>query len=56
MKEIFIKNSKRYGYVRIHTLLKCERITISKKIVPGIMRKKFGGKNKKTPYGIYTSE
>lgn len=37
IKEIFCKNKKRYGYRRIHALLKRENITISEKIVRRIM-------------------
>lgn len=38
MKELFDENSGRYGYRRIHALLKKENSIISEKIVRGIMK------------------
>jgi len=56
--ELFIENKERYGYRRIHALLKRENIIISEKIVRKIMREEqLFVKTKKTrKYNSYQGE
>ncbi len=55
---IFVENKERYGYRRIHALLKREDIIISEKIVRRIMREELlFVKTKKTrKYNSYQGE
>ena len=58
IKELFTENKSRYGYRRIHYLLKQENITVSEKVVRRIMKKsKLVVKaKKKRKYNSYKGE
>lgn len=58
IKELFAENKNRYGYRRIHALLKREGITISEKIIRRIMKEEnLSVKVKKTAkYNSYAGE
>lgn len=58
IKELFFENKCRYGYRRIHCLLKRENITVSEKIVRRIMReeKLIVKAKKKRKYTSYQGE
>ena len=56
--ELFVENKERYGYRRIHALLKRENIIISEKIVRRIMREEqlFVKIKKTRKYNSYQGE
>lgn len=58
IKELFTKNKSRYGYRRIHYLLKQENITVSEKVVRRIMKeaKLIVRAKKKRKYNSYKGE
>ena len=58
IKELFAENKSRYGYRRIHCLLKQENITVSEKVVRRIMKesKLVVKAKKKRKYNSYKGE
>lgn len=58
IKELFYENKSRYGYRRIHCLLKCENIMVSEKVVRRIMKelKLIVKAKKKRKYNSYKGE